>query len=322
MKSDGLFAALVRFAENGDFREENFSLPGDEKAALDTDTPENRWLAAVQHAETPVGTRFAVWFAKKGMDVFDSLYRVLSVFICCTLIGVLLSVVAFLPPFGSAENPTVNEVVERYVSHAIDETGTTNAVAGMISAYRGFDTLGEAHVLFVAACSVIVLLRIDAYARKRGRFIDLAHPGEDMDFEPNSDLVLRKAAKLLVPLAFIFGLYVILNGTSSPGGGFSGGALMGAGLILNSVAFGFERTGRFFGDAVYHLVKTACLTAYALLMAYFIYMGANGFDDHVWLGIPGTILSGGLILPINIAVGLEVACTMYCFYALFRKGGL
>ena len=57
-------------------------------------------------------------------------------------------------------------------------------------------------------------------------------------------------------------------------------------------------------------------------MAYFIYMGANGWDDHVWLGIPGGIVSGGLILPINIAVGFEVACTMYCFYALFRKGGL
>ncbi len=322
MKSNGLLAALVRFAESGNFREENFTLPPAEKARLDTDTPENRWLASAQHSEKPVSVRFAAWFSKKGMEVFDTLYRIISVFICCTLIGVLLSVVAFLPPFGSAGNPTVNEVVERYVSRAIDETGTTNAVAGMISAYRGFDTLGEAHVLFVAACSVIVLLRVDADARKKGRFIDLEHPGEDMDYEPNSDLVLRKAAKLLVPLAFIFGLYVILNGTSSPGGGFSGGALMGSGLILTSVAFGFRRTERFFGDEMYHLVKTACLTAYALLMAYFIYMGANGFDDHVWLGIPGTILSGGLILPINIAVGFEVACTMYCFYALFRKGGL
>lgn len=322
MKNNGFLAALVRFAESGDFREENFTLPPAERACLDTDTPENRWLASVQHSEKPVSVRFAAWFSKKGMEVFDTLYRIVSVFICCMLIGVLLTVVAFLPPFGSAENPTVNEVEERYVTHAIDETGTTNAVAGMISAYRGFDTLGEAHVLFVAACSVIVLLRVDADARKKGRFIDLEHLGEDMDYEPNSDLILRKAAKLLVPLAFIFGLYVILNGTSSPGGGFSGGALMGSGLILTSVAFGFRRTERFFGDEMYHLVKTVCLTAYALLMAYFIYMGANGLADGVWLGIPGTILSGGLILPINIAVGFEVACTMYCFYALFRKGGL
>ncbi len=321
MKPNGFLAALVRFAESGEFREESYALPRAGKTALDLDTPENRWLAAAQHAEKPAAARFAAWFARRGMAVFDSLYRVLSVLICCTLIGVLLAVVCFLPPFGSAENPTVNEVVERYVCHTVDETGATNAVAGMISAYRGFDTLGEAHVLFVAACSVIVLLRVDAGARGRRR-PDPAQTGRDMEYEPNGDLILRRVAGLLVPLAFLFGLYVVLNGTSSPGGGFSGGALMGAGLILHAVAFGFERTERFFGDAVYHLVKTACLAAYALLMAYFIYMGANGLDDHVWLGIPGTILSGGLILPINLAVGLEVACTMYCFYALFRKGGL
>ncbi len=322
MRNDGAFARLVRFVEDGTFQEESFTLSPAEKAALDTDTPENRWLTSVQHSEKPVGARLMSWFADKGFDLFNNLYRIASVFICVTLIGVLLTVVSFLPAFGSADNPAVNEVVERYVSRSIEETGTTNAVAGMISAYRGFDTLGEAHVLFVAACSVIILLRVDPSERKHGRLLNPDLLGEDLDFEPNTDLILRKAAKLLVPLSFIFGLYVILNGTSSPGGGFSGGALMGAGLILSSTAFGFKRTERFFGDEMYHVVKTACLTVYALLMAYFIFMGANGFEDHVWLGVPGGIVSGGLILPINAAVGFEVACTMYCFYALFRKGGL
>ena len=36
----------------------------------------------------------------------------------------------------------------------------------------------------------------------------------------------------------------------------------------------------------------------------------------------GAILSSGLILPLNICVGLVVACTMYAFYTLFRKGGM
>ncbi len=323
MKSDGFFSRLNSFVEYGSMREEDLTLsPSEKHKTIDTDIPENRWLTTVQNSEKPVGARIATWVSHRGVEIFDRLYRVAAAFICFTLIGVLLSVVAFLPAFGDEDAPAVNEVVERYVSKSVEETGTTNAVAGMISAYRGFDTLGEAHVLFAAACSVIILLRVDDPERRHGKLVDPVMTGEDMDFEPNSDLVLRKAAKVLVPLSFIFGLYVILNGTTSPGGGFSGGALMGAGLILTSVAFGFGRTERFFGDEMYHLVKTACLTAYALMMAYFIYMGANGFPDGVWLGIPGSIISGGLILPINIAVGFEVACTMYCFYALFRKGGL
>jgi multicomponent Na+:H+ antiporter subunit B len=44
-------------------------------------------------------------------------------------------------------------------------------------------------------------------------------------------------------------------------------------------------------------------------------------ETGIPLGTPGAILSSGLILPLNICVGLVVACTMYTFYAMFRKGG-
>ena len=37
-------------------------------------------------------------------------------------------------------------------------------------------------------------------------------------------------------------------------------------------------------------------------------------------GVPGELLSGGLILPLNICVGVIVACTMYTFYTLFLEG--
>jgi hypothetical protein len=50
-------------------------------------------------------------------------------------------------------------------------------------------------------------------------------------------------------------------------------------------------------------------------------MGANHLPSGIPLGTPGAILSSGLILVLNICVGLVVTCTMYAFYALFRKGG-
>jgi multicomponent Na+:H+ antiporter subunit B len=315
------FAAFYKFVEGASLTEDDVKLPPP-PAEVDTDSAENRWLQTEQNNERSLRTRYEAWYQRKGVAIFNDVYRVASVLICLTIICTMLSVVSSLPTLGSSDNPTVNEVVDRYVSKSIEETGTVNSVAGMISAYRGFDTLGEAHVLFVAACSVIVLLRVDPSSRKKNNAQVLDKLGQDMSYEPKNDIILQKSAMILVPLAFIFGLYVILNGTSSPGGGFSGGAIIGAGLILHTVALGFRRTERFFNDEVYHIVKTTCLTVYAILMAYFIYTGANGLDNHVWLGIPGTILSGGIILPINIAVGFEVACTMYSFYALFRKGGL
>ena len=134
--------------------------------------------------------------------------------------------------------------------------------------------------------------------------------------------VLQGVATVLVPIIFIFGIYIVLNGHLSPGGGFSGGATMGAGLILYVSAFGFKKTQRFFNEEVYKVAKVSALCMYGLIGIYYYVMGANGLDNHIPLGTAGDIISAGIIFPINICVGIEVACTMYAFYALFRRGGL
>ena len=68
----------------------------------------------------------------------------------------------------------------------------------------------------------------------------------DRYYEPKNDVILQTVAKILVPPIFIFGIYVILCGHSRAGGGFSGGAIIGAGLILYLNAFGFEKDGAVF----------------------------------------------------------------------------
>lgn len=59
-----------------------------------------------------------------------------------------------------------NEVSQRYIEKGLQETGAVNIVTGMILDYRAFDTLGESHVLFIATCTVLILLRAD---QKRGK---------------------------------------------------------------------------------------------------------------------------------------------------------
>ena len=124
-----------------------------------------------------------------------------------------------------------------------------------------------------------------------------------------------------MPIIFIFGIYVILNGHLSPGGGFSGGAIIGAGLILYLNAFGFQKIERFFTEKTYKWISFGSLTFYCLAKSYSFYTGAHHLESGIPLGKAGAIISSGLILPLNICVGLVVACTMYAFFSLFRKGG-
>ena len=264
--------------------------------------------------------RLHTWRRNKGAKVVKRLYMLLAVVVCLNIIWVLLETASYLPPFGHPDNPVNNEVSQRYIEKGMEETGAVNIVAGMILDYRAFDTLGESNVLFVAACSVLILLRISS--EKNDRSAQLEIEADDRMYEPKNDSILQNSAVFLVPLILMFGIYVILNGHISPGGGFSGGAVMGAGLILYLNAFGFKRTERFFTFKTFRVVSLCSLSFYALSKAYSFFTGANHLDSFITPGTPGRIFSAGLIPYLNIAVGLVVCCTMYAFYTLFRKGDM
>lgn len=262
------------------------------------------------------------WANTKGRRFISRLYVLLALALGGLIIFFLLDTVAMMPRFGSADAPGNNIVAKRYIELGLDETGAVNIVAGMILDYRAFDTLGESTVLFIAACAVLILLRIDQDGQGNPVLEKIAEDADDRHYEPKNDRILQASAMILTPVVLLFGIYVILNGHLSPGGGFSGGAIISAGLILYLNAFGFEKAGRFFTYKTYMWVSFFALCFYGLAKTYSFYCGANGLESGIPLGIPGSILSSGLIMPLNIAVGMVVACTMYIFYALFRKGGL
>lgn len=258
---------------------------------------------------------------RKGLKLYRRFYLIMSVLLCAAIIFALLWTTGYLPVFGNAGNPDNNEVAARYIECGLQETGAVNIVTGMILDYRAFDTFGESCVLFIASCCVLVLLRIDRSSHD-DRMRKKSEESNDRLFEPKNDIILQKCACVLVPVIMIFGIYIVLNGHLSPGGGFSGGAVLGSGLILYLNAFGFDKTGRVFSERTYRRVTLCALTFYCVAKSYSFFTGANHLESGIPLGTPGAILSSGLILPLNICVGLVVACTMYAFYALFRKGGM
>lgn len=258
------------------------------------------------------------WQNNRFYKGFFRFYKVIAVACCTALITILLVAVSYLPPVGDADNPVNNEVSAKYIQDGIKDTGAVNIVAGMILDYRAFDTFGESNVLFIATCTVLILLRNDA---KKERKIAEKEEKRESFYEPAADSILQMITFLLFPVIVIFGIYIVLNGHISPGGGFSGGAVLGAGLILYSNAFGFKKLNRFFTENTYKWVSFGALTFYCLAKSYSFFTGANHLKSGIPLGTAGDIISSGLILPLNICVGMVVACTMYAFYTLFRKGG-
>lgn len=245
-------------------------------------------------------------------------YRIVAVAVCVSIVGILLYTVFRLPLFGADGNPASNEVVTRYVEKGLEETGSVNIVTGMILDYRAFDTFGESSVLFLAVSSVLILLLRDKNNISAEEDVATAH---EKDIERAlADPILQKIVEVLVPFIFLFGVYVVLNGHLSPGGGFSGGAIMGAGLIVLAASRGVEQVQKFFTMKTFRAITSTALLTYASCKAYSFFMGANGLETGIPLGVPGAILSSGLIFVLDICVGCVVCCTMYGFYALFARG--
>jgi multicomponent Na+:H+ antiporter subunit B len=81
------------------------------------------------------------------------------------LVGVLVTTLGALPEIGSPGTPVItSEVTNYYLDNAYSETGVKNAVTAVLAAYRGFDTLGEAVVVYSAGVGLLVVLRKEVFA--------------------------------------------------------------------------------------------------------------------------------------------------------------
>lgn len=74
-----------------------------------------------------------------------------------------------LPAFSDANAPIHQHVAKRYVAEGAQETGVPNLVTAVLASYRGYDTLGEAMVVFTAGAGVITLLRRRRRPREEGK---------------------------------------------------------------------------------------------------------------------------------------------------------
>jgi len=193
-------------------------------------------------------------------------------------------------PFGKDK---IN-VANYYIKKGIEQTGAVNIVTSVVLNYRGFDTLGEVTVLFIAAVGLGAVLFVE---RKIQKNMD-----DKEDKTKRASLILRTGSRLLFPLILLFGAYIFVHGHLTPGGGFQGGAIIASGFLLMYLAFPKQRINK----------KTSGL-AESLSGLIFVGIGLLGLvfsgyflTNFLPKGIPNTLFSAGIIPIIYIAIGFKV----------------
>ncbi len=122
-----------------------------------------------------------------------------------------------------------------FLDNSVTKGGGTNAVNVILVDFRGYDTFGEITVLGIAAVGVLALL--DGL-RVRKPPADTQGRAWSFDRQP---LMLRVAARIVLPLALVVSVYIFWRGHNLPGGGFIAGLVTAIALVLQYVALGQDR---------------------------------------------------------------------------------
>ncbi|MGM0446116.1 MAG: MnhB domain-containing protein [Bacillota bacterium] len=130
------------------------------------------------------------------------------------------------------------------------------------------------------------------------------------------DDIVSIITRLMLPFITIFGLYLIVHVHLSPGGGFSGGTVVGAGFVLLSLTYGISMQERKFSHRTSTLIESGGALAYILFGLIGLFYG-NSFLTNLPIfpvGTPGRLFSAGFIALINLAIGVKVASTIIALF--------
>jgi multicomponent Na+:H+ antiporter subunit B len=120
----------------------------------------------------------------------------------------------------------------------------------------------------------------------------------------------------LAPFIQIVGLYVFFHGHYSPGGGFQGGVLLAASIILLRMTIGFQNSQRVMPTRI--CIPLAALGALIFAGTGVVAMLAGGsFLDYGALPVPGVdpaLLRNYGILLIELGVTIAVMTTIVSIY--------
>ena len=254
---------------------------------------------------------------KIRFNPLDLSSKIFATFICSAVAYLLFLGISDMPFWGDANSPVNSVVSKYYVENAYSDTKVPNLVTAVLADYRSFDTMFETCVVFIAVLGIFMLLKKEDD--------DMHLDSEEPDQENNS-LIIRVASRFMVPFIQLFGLYVVAHGHYSPGGGFQGGVILGASLILLAMAYDMK--------FVQNLLSIKKMIIYAALGVLIfagwgvvpVFLGSNFLDYSAWAqllpGTDGIMARSHSMLAVEIGVALTVMCGMYGIYmSLVSDGG-
>jgi multicomponent Na+:H+ antiporter subunit B len=204
-----------------------------------------------------------------------------------------------LPGFGLYPGP-YGDIINRV---AMRQTNATGVVSAVNFEYRGFDTLGEEFILFIAATGVSLSLRHLRGERERSKREEALAEGPSSTTD-----AIRMVCLVLIGPIIVMGWYLASHAQTTPSGGFQGGVVLATAFILIYLGGQFLIFERFSPVDVTDAVEAVGAGAFAVVGISALVTGVAYLTNVLPRGtVPGAVSSSGTIALISFFVGVEVA---------------
>jgi multicomponent Na+:H+ antiporter subunit B len=178
----------------------------------------------------------------------------------------------------------------------------TDLITALNFDIRGFDTLGEEFILFTSVLGMLLILR-----EIRGEGERPSEEEADEHSFAGASEALRALALGLTLTLIALGVYIVVHGQLTPGGGFQGGVILAAGPLPVFLAGRYLRMKLIAPQRIVELGDALGAAGYALLgLSGLVFVGIF-FKNALPLGISGHLLSGGQMDVASTLVGIEVS---------------
>jgi multicomponent Na+:H+ antiporter subunit B len=194
----------------------------------------------------------------------------------------------------------------------VTERHATDLVTALNFDFRAFDTLGEEFILFGSVLGVVLILR-----QMRGEHPQPHLEEADEHTFAGASEALRALSLVLIPAILAIGVYIVVHGQLTPGGGFQGGVILASGPLAVFVAGRYLRMRIVAPHKLVEIGEAAGALGYAMIGLAGLVLAGVFFKDFLPLGATGHLLSGGQMDLASAAVGLEVSGAFLVAYSEF-----
>jgi multisubunit Na+/H+ antiporter MnhB subunit len=127
-----------------------------------------------------------------------------------------------------------------------------------------------------------------------------------LEWRAEMTVIVRTLIRSLLPIVLVFGAYIISFGHLTPGGGFQGGMILVGAVMSIYLAYGYDAIRRI-DDEDLDLLEHLGALLYAAVGLVGLIVGGAFLANVLPAGQVGSLLSGGIVFVLNLAVGFKVA---------------